>query len=115
MVRNVQLRELLIGIEGLALLRDLYDGTDAGAAVRLAETRWLLDDERFAVSEPTTEADPQEGYRAWSPRYDEPGNPIIAIEEPALRSLIEDLPPGRALDAACGTGRHARRLVDLGH
>jgi SAM-dependent methyltransferase len=29
--------------------------------------------------------------------------------------LLEAAPPGRALDAACGTGRHARRLVELGH
>lgn len=51
----------------------------------------------------------------WSQRYDEPGNPIIALEEPEMWSLIEALPPGPALDAACGTGRHARRLVSLGH
>jgi SAM-dependent methyltransferase len=29
--------------------------------------------------------------------------------------LIDQLPPGRALDAASGTGRHAARLVALGH
>jgi ubiquinone/menaquinone biosynthesis C-methylase UbiE len=47
--------------------------------------------------------------------YDEPGNQIIAIEQPVVWSLFETLEPGRALDAACGTGRHARRLVELGH
>jgi hypothetical protein len=31
MARNVRLRELLVGIEGLALLRNLYDGTDSAA------------------------------------------------------------------------------------
>ncbi|MGI8715404.1 MAG: class I SAM-dependent methyltransferase [Solirubrobacteraceae bacterium] len=30
-------------------------------------------------------------------------------------SLLQSLAAGDALDAACGTGRHARRLVDLGH
>jgi ubiquinone/menaquinone biosynthesis C-methylase UbiE len=30
-------------------------------------------------------------------------------------SLLDSVPPGRALDAACGTGRHARHLVELGH
>lgn len=115
MVRNVRLRELLIGVEGLALLRHLYDGTDADAERRLAEVRWLLENESFAASEPTREADPQAGYGSWSQRYDEPGNPIIVLEEPEMWSLIERRRPGPALDAACGTGRHARRLVELGH
>src|SRR5687767_7333185 len=115
MARNVGLRELLIGIEGLALLRHLYDGTDEDAAHRLAEVRWLLHAESFAASEPTWETDPKAGYGSWSQRYDEPGNPIIALEEPEMWSLLEALPPGPALDAACGTGRHARRLVGLGH
>lgn len=115
MARNVRLRELLVGIEGLALLRNLYDSTDAIAEQRLAEVRWLLDDERFAAGELTSEADPRAGYRFWSPRYDEPGNPIIALEEAEMRSLVEKLPPGPALDAACGTGRHTRHLVSLGH
>jgi SAM-dependent methyltransferase len=115
MARNVRLRELLVGIEGLALLRNLYDGTDSDAEQRLAEVRWLLDDERFSSGELTSEADPLAGYGFWSPSYDEPGNPIIALEETAMWSLIDKVPPGAALDAACGTGRHARHLVPLGH
>ena len=97
------------------MLRHLYDGTDADADQRLAEVRTLLDDETFSAGELTSEADPQTGYRSWSSSYDEPGNPIIALEEPAVWSLLEAVPPGRALDAACGTGRHARHLVELGH
>jgi ubiquinone/menaquinone biosynthesis C-methylase UbiE len=115
MSRHVRLRELLVGIEGLALLRHIYDGTGDAAERRLAEVRRILEDEAFAGGEPTSEADPLTGYRSWSERYDEPGNPIVALEEPAVRSIVDPLPPGRALDAACGTGRHARRLVDLGH
>jgi ubiquinone/menaquinone biosynthesis C-methylase UbiE len=115
MARNVRLRELLVGIEGLALLRHLYDGTDADAAQRLAEVRNLLDDDAFAAGETTTEADAQTGYRSWSASYDEPGNPLIALEEPAVWSLVDPLPAGDALDAGCGTGRHARHLVELGH
>jgi ubiquinone/menaquinone biosynthesis C-methylase UbiE len=38
----------------------------------------------------------------------------VALEEPVVWSLVDALPPGRALDAACGTGRHAARLVELG-
>ncbi len=115
MARTVRLRELLVGVEGLALLRTLYDGTDEEADRRIAEVRRLLDDERFAAGEVTAEADPREGYASWSDHYDDDENPIIALEEPAVWSLLEALPPGRALDAACGTGRHARRLVSLGH
>jgi hypothetical protein len=39
MARHVLLRELLIGIEGVALLRHLYDGTNDAADQRLAEVR----------------------------------------------------------------------------
>jgi len=44
MARHVRLRELLVGVEGLALLRQLYDGTDEDAGQRLAEgdTRSIL-------------------------------------------------------------------------
>lgn len=115
MARHVRLRELLVGVEGLALLRQLYDGTDEDAGQRLTEVRRLLDDEAFATAELTSEADPNAGYRSWSENYDEPGNPIVALEEPVLRSILDSLPRGRALDAACGTGRHARHLVDHGH
>ena len=111
----MRLRELLVGIEGLALLRNLYDGADADADERLSEVRRLLADEAFASGEATTEADPRAGYDAWSELYDEPGNPIVGIEEPVVWSLVANRKPGRALDAACGTGRHARRLVELGH
>jgi SAM-dependent methyltransferase len=111
----VRLRELLLGIEGLALLRHLYDGDDTEADRRLAEARRLLDDDSFTAGEATTEADSRTGYDAWSATYDRPGNPIVALEESVVWSLAAKVPPGRALDAACGTGRHSRWLVDQGH
>ena len=115
MTRTVRLRELLVGVEGLALLRHLYDGDDADADTRLAELRRLLDDEAVDGGEATTESDVRTGYDAWSARYDEPGNLIIGIEQPVVWSLVDERKPGRALDAACGTGRHARHLVEQGH
>ena len=115
MPRTVRLRELLLGVEGLALLRHLYDGDDATADARVAEVRRILDDPAFDAGEPTAEASPREGYAAWAEDYDDPGNIVIALEQPAVWARLDGVAPGRALDAACGTGRHARRLADLGH
>jgi SAM-dependent methyltransferase len=115
MARNVRLREMLVGLEGLALLRQMYDVADAEVEQRLAEVRRLLDDETFSSHELIPEEDPRTGYCSWSGTYDVPGNPIVSLEQPAVWSLVEKLRPGRALDAACGTGRHARHLVKLGH
>lgn len=115
MTRNVSLRELLAGVEGLALLRSLYDGTDADALSRLEELRRVLDDPELGAAEPTPEVAPVAGYAIWAESYDEPGNPIVALEESAVAGLLDGIAPGAALDAGCGTGRHARRLVALGH
>jgi SAM-dependent methyltransferase len=115
MTRNVSLRELIAGVEGLALLRNLYDGSDEAAAERLAELRGVLDDPALGAAEPTPEHDAASGYAIWSDSYDEPGNPVIAIEEAVIGELLAGRPAGAALDAACGTGRHASRLVELGH
>jgi SAM-dependent methyltransferase len=115
MTRQVSLRELLAGVEGLAILRHLYDGADAHATRRLGELREVLDDPAFDHAEPTPEIDPKEGYTLWSDRYDEPGNPIVALEEAVVHELIRSVLAGRALDAACGTGRHASHMVELGH
>jgi SAM-dependent methyltransferase len=115
MARSIGLRELLVGIEGLALLRRLYDGTDADAEARLSEVRRILEESEYEAADSVAEADARTGYAAWSGHYDDTDNPIIALEQPAVWSILDRLPPGRALDAACGTGRHARRLIELGH
>jgi hypothetical protein len=49
----VSLRELLVGVEGLALLRNLYDATDEHAARRLHELREVLDDPAHEHAEVT--------------------------------------------------------------
>jgi SAM-dependent methyltransferase len=115
MARRMQLRELLVGVEGLALLRHLYDGSELDAEQRIDEVRRLVDDDTFSSVETVTEADARDGYAAWAENYDEPGNPIIAIEQPVVWRMVESRARGRALDVACGTGRHTRRLVELGH
>ena len=115
MVRNVSVRELLAGVEGLALLRNLYDGEDATAARRLAELGELLADPALNGAEPTPEFAAADGYALWSDSYDEPGNPVVAVEERVVHGLLDGVTPSSALDAACGTGRHARALVQRGH
>ena len=107
------MRELMVGVEGLALLRSLYaDAADARAA-RLAETRELL------AAGPGTdsvgvELDLAEGYARWAATYDRPLR-LFAIEEPSMRRLLDALPVGDVLDAACGTGRWAAHLAARGH
>ncbi len=115
MTRNVSLRELLAGVEGLALLRNLYDGDDATAGSRLAELHGILADQALDGAEPTPEFDAAAGYALWSDSYDEPGNPVVAVEARVVHSLLDGMHPSRALDAACGTGRHARALTARGH
>jgi SAM-dependent methyltransferase len=118
MERHVRLSELLIGTEGLALLRTLYDGSDDEAAARMSEVRAIVDGRPEHAREPgdlIVESDPRAGYAIWAASYDEPDNPIVALEQPAVWELIDRLAPQRALDAACGTGRHAARLQALGH
>jgi ubiquinone/menaquinone biosynthesis C-methylase UbiE len=55
-----------------------------------------------------------EGYDVWAEYYDGP-NDLIDLEEPIIRPIIDRLPIGLALDAACGTGRHAAYLEAKGH
>ena len=107
----------LIGLEGVALLRSFggeYDREFVKA--RLAEVRDLLaraDEFGDGVEIPTMPT--AEGYTDWAPVYDAATNLMIAVEEPVIRSLLDDLPVGVALDAACGTARHGAYLASLGH
>src|SRR5215212_10279112 len=77
--------------------------------LRPSEVRTLLDDVRGVL-----EHDVEEGYTAWAPRYDGP-NPAIEAETPVVREILARAPRGAALDAACGTGRHAAHLRELGY
>jgi len=105
------------GTIGLAIIRHWYhDGAHDDA--RLAELRPLLDalDEfpNSLLLNPQ-EHDLTSGYAEWAGTYDGP-NPLIEAEEPRVHTILDRLvAPGRtALDAACGTGRHAAHLAELG-
>jgi len=118
MPRHVRLREFLVGVEGLALIRHLLEGEDATAAARIDEVRRIVDsgdESTYGLGSDIPELDPRAGYARWAATYDRPGNPLISVEEPAVWALLDALPIGRALDAACGTGRHSARLAELGH
>ncbi len=83
---------------------------------RLAEVRMLLDS--TAIPGDGVEIPPMSAvsaYDGWARTYDSPDNGIFAIEEPVLRPMLDRLPAGVAVDAACGTGRHAAHLAHSGH
>jgi malonyl-CoA O-methyltransferase len=56
----------------------------------------------------------RDGYAFWASCYDEDGNPLVALEEPAVRAWFGPLTGRRALDLGCGTGRHTRALAEGG-
>ncbi len=117
-MRHVRLREFLVAVEGLALFRHLVEGDDETAEARVDEVRRLVSSEEegtFGLGTDIPELDSRAGYARWAATYDRPGNPLISVEQPEVWSLVDALPPGRALDAACGTGRHAAHLAERGH
>jgi ubiquinone/menaquinone biosynthesis C-methylase UbiE len=107
----------LLGLEALALLRAFSGVYDRDFTIdRFREVRELLDsaDELGDGIEARPIAT-REGYARWAAFYDEPGNELIDIEQAIVREILDGLPVGTAVDAACGTGRHAAYLASLGH
>ena len=102
----------LLGLEGTALLR-------AFAGEYYRELRGAHRRDPPVARQPrlrgravtADRVDTVDGYRVWSQTYDEPGNGLFPLRRKpsSTRSLIP-LPAGVALDAACGTGRHAAYL-----
>lgn len=113
---EARVRELMMGIEGLALLRNAIDGDEEFLTARVAEMRKIIDS-AVGVGERKmlAELDAAAGYAAWAATYDSKPNFILAVEEPVVENLLARIPPGSALDAACGTGRHTGRLISHGH
>src|SRR2546422_3178398 len=112
---ELKVANYLLAVEGFAMIRGLFTEPatlDSRAAEVAAIVRGI---ERPPLSTliPVNRHDVDTGYSMWAPRYDGP-NPAIAAEEPAFRELVGASRPGLALDAACGTGRHAAILSSLG-
>jgi ubiquinone/menaquinone biosynthesis C-methylase UbiE len=108
----------LLGIEGLAFLRAWAgDHDEEFVRARLAEVRRLLDEPALAdhPGVPVCRRDVVIAYRDWSATYDEPRNGLFDSDEPVVHEMLDRLPTGSVLDAACGTGRYAAYLAARRH
>jgi SAM-dependent methyltransferase len=118
MTARPRLGELLLGVEGLALLRLAFTGDATARHARIGELRWILHGMQATpdLAGPGTESecDIAEGYRLWSETYDRPLR-LFPLEEPVMHRVLDSLPPSAVLDAACGTGRYSLYLAERGH
>jgi ubiquinone/menaquinone biosynthesis C-methylase UbiE len=108
--------QYFVAVAGMAAMRSCLTHPTA-ARPRLDEVRGVvehLDEFPNDLEIPVLEHDVAEGYAAWAPRYDGP-NPAVEAETPVVREILARAPRGAALDAACGTGRHAEHLRSLGY
>ncbi|MDH3706919.1 MAG: class I SAM-dependent methyltransferase [Acidimicrobiia bacterium] len=108
--------QYFLAVAGMAAMRRILSRPSEGRP-RLDDMRAVLDAfDEFPnnIEIDVVEHDVASGYQAWAPVYDGP-NPAIEAEQPIVHDMIRQLAVGRALDAACGTGRHAGFLAELGH
>jgi SAM-dependent methyltransferase len=54
----------------------------------------------------------RDGYATWASCYDEDGNPLLPLEQEAVRGWFGPLTNRRVLDLGCGTGRHTQALAE---
>src|SRR5205823_724102 len=87
--RHLRLREFLVGVEGVALMRHVFED-DTSAEARINEIRDIVcgGDEVYDLGVDVSEADARAGYARWSGTYDNPGNPLISVEQPVVWTLI---------------------------
>jgi SAM-dependent methyltransferase len=113
--------DYLLGVEGLAILRAAQRREFDKIEDRRAEIKTLLDgqaDIPYSLRRDLPLTGIEAGYTIWADTYDHPNeedfDPIIQLEQPTVRRLMDTLPDGPILDAACGTGRHTAYLVEKG-
>lgn len=106
----------VLGMAGMAVMR--HQLVDPGGVARAVEMFGRLSDRRDpgvgAGTAAVTSGGVEDGYTVGASTYDRIDNPMIELEGPVVDQLLEGLNPGVALDAACGTGRHSRRLRAAG-
>ena len=109
--------EFVLGLEGLAILRSWMTDplTVKARSKEIVEIANQLDESPWSNPEVEVERSVSAGYGEWATKYDDPNNPVIVAEEPVVQSILAQYPRGTALDAACGTGRHAKYLASQGH
>ena len=107
----------LLGLEGVALLRAFAGQYDREFTLaRLRDMGELLESpDAFGTGHEARPIATREGYDSWAPSYDGQPNQLLELEQPVVREILDRLPVGIALDAGCGTGRHAAYLAALGH
>ena len=105
-----------LGIAGLAILRNWIIGDEKTTQSIIEEINKISSAEDISTPEEGAKKfDVKSGYEAWSETYDSGPNILIDAEEPVVKSILKEIPLGRTLDAACGTGRYAEFLYSLGH
>ena len=117
MTEQARLADIVLGFEGLAILRAwmLDNATVKARTQEVLDIVTQIEEEPWSnpliYSEDTVTA----GYAEWAATYDDPGNPILLAEQPIVQEILARYPIGTVLDAACGTGRHTEFLASLGH
>jgi ubiquinone/menaquinone biosynthesis C-methylase UbiE len=116
MLGEMTVAEYVLAVEGLAMARHILTGPDVMAerAREVASIVAAKDTELLGGRIASISYDVEDGYSLWAPRYDTMDNPVLGAEAPIVEQLIGSMPAGVALDAACGTGRHAASLQSLG-
>ena len=109
--------QYFLAVAGVAAMRKILLAPSE-VLPRLEDARRViehLDEFPQNIRIPIVEYEVVEGYDGWAPLYDAGPNAATELDSEIVRALLEGLPRGSAVDVACGTGRQARLLVELGH
>lgn len=107
-----------LAIEGLAIARRLFSGSDEQVRARIDGMRSVLREldngDTDAMSNYGVEVKELSllaGYDLWAPSYDAFDNALLAFEQPIVQRLVGSGPWGDVLDACTGTGRQLAWLA----